>query len=471
MEINYNIDHYSDDDLLSIINIENGYTKHILDAGILKFSELILDMKEPGKDEKKLIFLVELKERLLEKMNGFLGANKVLEEFDNEYKEDMHYKGVEVDKSLELKIMEFDKLVTIDSNFRRIYDQRCSCNDVDISTFKLDTPDDFMVIFNDNINEVTSLEIKSLELTHAWYNFQNVKGNTSFKINNSIVTIMDGNFLPTAMVSELDNGMSILDLINEVDGISDLEYSYDIRTNKIKIKNTSVDNDISLCFYDKELSDKNNAKLDFNLGQMLGFTQQKYVLVKGESIVGEHTINLYGPKYFYMSIDDYTNNYFTQSMTLQRIDKDVFKQSEYFRDREYVRDTDDKSLIPNYSRGGSQQAELKTVTEKLTISQKKTIEEINLAKANQYQNRTYGPNVVDIIARIPIKYDEDNDVRKWSPIIYEDLHNYKRIYNKPVNISKLRIRLFDDRGFPMGMKNDWSMGLVFKTNYKYRDRL
>jgi hypothetical protein len=232
-----------------------------------------------------------------------------------------------------------------------------------------------------------------------------------------------------------------------------------------------VDNDISLCFYDKELSDKNNAKLDFNLGQMLGFTQQKYVLVKGESIVGEHTINLYGPKYFYMSIDDYTNNYFTQSMTLQRIDKDVFKQSEYFRDREYVRDTDDKSLIPNYSRGGSQQAELKTVTEKLTISQKKTIEEINLAKANQYQNRTYGPNVVDIIARIPIKYDEDNDVRKWSPIIYEDLHNYKRIYNKPVNISKLRIRLFDDRGFPMGMKNDWSMGLVFKTNYKYRDRL
>ena len=108
-------------------------------------------------------------------------------------------------------------------------------------------------------------------------------------------------------------------------------------------------------------------------------------------------------------------------MTMQSVNKDVFRQSKYFRDNEYLRDVGDRTNIPQYSREGSRPAQTRTVTQKLTNSQKKTIEEIKLAQENQYQNRAYGPNVMDIIARIPNKYDEGNN----KEVVAIDLENLR----------------------------------------------
>ncbi len=519
--MDFNVSNYSDKELENIVGIEGKYDESILNGKVAQFSQWILQSDNEKENDSKMKFILDLRDRLYENIRNFIhNDNNVVEGIDNtlvdiDLNSDSEGEGegegeVEGEGEIEgegegevegeglvdgvgeidakntrlnevivknnINTVVFDKLVTVDSSFRRIYNQRCSCNDVKISTFKVDTPDDFTVTFNEGINNVSSIEINTVELTHAWYNFQYAKGNTVFKINDSVVKIPDGSYLPARIANELTNvnieSINLLDTIEEVDNDalggadSDLTYKYDITQHKIIIENTS-NVDISLCFYDEDMGNNHNAKLDYNLGRMLGFTENDYVVPASGELRGENTIHLYGPTYIYLAIDDYTNNYFTQSMTMQSVNKDVFRQSKYFRDNEYLRDVGDRTNIPQYSREGSRPAQTRTVTQKLTNSQKKTIEEIKLAQENQYQNRAYGPNVMDIIARIPIKYDEGNEIKKWSPLIYENLRQYKRMYIKPVNINKLRIRLFDDKGFPLGMINDWSMSLVFKTNREY----
>lgn len=514
--MDFNVSNYSNEELENIVGIEGNYDENILNSKVAEFSQLVL--QNDNESDSKMKFILDLRDRLYENIKNFIHNANVIEGIDDTLGEgegeveDVEDEGVEgedeIDGVVEGEVdgvvqgvgeieatntrlnevivknntntVIFDKLVTVDSSFRRIYNQRCSCSDTKISTFKIDTPDDFTVTFNESINNISSIEINTLELTHAWYNFQYAKGNTVFKINNAIVKIPDGNYLPARIANELTNSnvnienINLLDTIEGVDNDAlggadnDLAYKYDITQHKIVIENTS-DVDISLCFYDEDMGNNHNAKLDYNLGRMLGFTENDYVIPANGELRGENTIHLYGPTYIYLSIDDYTNNYFTQSMTMQSVNKDVFRQSKYFRDNEYCRDVGDRTTIPQYSREGSRPAQTRSVTQKLTNSQKKTIEEIKLAQENQYQNRAYGPNVMDIIARIPIKYDEGNEIKKWSPLIYENLRQYKRVYIKPVNINKVRIRLFDDKGYPLGMLNDWSMSLVFKTNREYAD--
>ena len=393
--MDFNVSNYSDKELENIVGIEGNYDESILNGKVAQFSQWILQNDNEKEDDSKMKFILDLRDRLYENIRNFIhNDNNVVEGIDNtlvdiDLNSDSEVEDVvEVDaKNTRLNevivknntnTVVFDKLVTVDSSFRRIYNQRCSCSDVKISTFKIDTPDDFTVTFNEGINNVSSIEINTVELTHAWYNFQYAKGNTVFKINDSVVKIPDGSYLPARIANELTNvNIERINLLDTIEGVdndalggadSNLTYKYDITQHKIIIENTS-NVDISLCFYDEDMGNNHNAKLDYNLGRMLGFTENNYVIPASGELRGENTIHLYGPTYIYLAIDDYTNNYFTQSMTMQSVNKDVFRQSKYFRDNEYLRDVGDRTNIPQYSREGSRPAQTRTVTQKLTNSQ------------------------------------------------------------------------------------------------------
>ena len=65
-----------------------------------------------------------------------------------------------------------------------------------------------------------AIEINTVELTHALYNFQYAKGNTVFKINDSVVKIPDGSYLPARIANELTNvNIERINLLDTIEGV------------------------------------------------------------------------------------------------------------------------------------------------------------------------------------------------------------------------------------------------------------
>ena len=180
--MDFNVSNYSDKELENIVGIEGNYDESILNGKVAQFSQWILQNDNEKENDSKMKFILDLRDRLYENIRNFIhNDNNVIEGIDNtlvdiDLNSDSEIEG-EVEGEIEgegevegegegevegeglvdevgeidakntrlnevivknnINTVVFDKLVTVDSSFRRIYNQRCSCSDVKISTFKV----------------------------------------------------------------------------------------------------------------------------------------------------------------------------------------------------------------------------------------------------------------------------------------------------------------------------------------------
>ena len=176
--MDFNVSNYSNKELENIVGIEGNYDENILNSKVAQFSQLVLqnDNESEEESDSKMKFILDLRDRLYENIKNFIHNPNVIEGIDDtlgegevesegevegevESEGEVEVEGVGEIEATNTRLNEvivknntntviFDKLVTVDSSFRRIYNQRCSCSDTKISTFKIDTPDDFTVTFN-----------------------------------------------------------------------------------------------------------------------------------------------------------------------------------------------------------------------------------------------------------------------------------------------------------------------------------
>ena len=71
-------------------------------------------------------------------------------------------------------------------------------------------------------------------------------------------------------------------------------------------------------------------KLDSNLGWLLGFRQPSNTLYPDEKIEAESTLDLVGPKYFLISLDDFCNNKPNQDLISNTSNKANFSMPSYY---------------------------------------------------------------------------------------------------------------------------------------------
>jgi hypothetical protein len=199
------------------------------------------------------------------------------------------------------------KHINIDTKFRDEYNANTITN--------------YNITLPQKVNEVKNMSVTNIELPMTFYNISENLGNNTMKITQSSVSkqivIPDGQYTQASLVTAVAARLSALSITN---------VGFAITNNKTSITTDSVtpytiDFDVD--------STGNFAKYNFKfrLGWILGFRKQSYTISSTQSINSECLVDLSGPRYLYLVIDEFTGtgnqNSFVSPLPTSLINKNV----------------------------------------------------------------------------------------------------------------------------------------------------
>ena len=327
MSFDLNIDNYTKKELVEMFDLPSNYDRNTLEMKESKLRESIVNNKEINKDTqaKTIQFLVKAKNILLtapnqSPQNGDL-KQKIMDFYNSSYElketklEDPqeHMVQVRPDKPYlssfpseffpgvinPLKKRTIRRNLNIDTRFRENYFASPSTN------FNFTLPTTF-----DNILQ---MQLTAIELPITYYNVSKQYGNNFFSItvddtSTSVVTIPDGNYTYEGIVKVINNALTLLG-----SPFSDVTFLININNNSGSgqmMVGPSVGSPItslSLNFQaDRFGIDDRNTPLPLKFGWTLGFRNGIYT--NNLNYVSEGVVDITGPRYVYLVIDDHNNN-------------------------------------------------------------------------------------------------------------------------------------------------------------------
>lgn len=357
------------------------------------------------------------------------------------------------------------RIVNFDSHYRTILDPSSVACPVAVpnSNQRLDTPTNYTANLSQPLQNVIQITLENAEIPTSWYVFNSEYGTNYYCTDQrpEPYSIPSGNYVTPNQV------------VDEINSVSDdLLFSFNQFTNKISVKNTSVGN-VVIQWY-KPISSLNlcvagggvGQKLDCNLGWQLGFRLDNYTLVPNKTIIGEAILDLHGPKYLLISLDDFQNSKPNQDIISIQSNKSNFQMPSY-----YNKNTMDPGCEPPdfnlFVQACSAAPVNYDLSRNLTQKQLYTVDQIKLAMTGKPADRYSSPNSTDILHKVPLIRSIQEP---YSNISYINPHPElsKRIYFGPVNLSSFRIRLLNDKGLVVNLNNmDWSFSIRVTQIYSY----
>ena len=227
-----------------------------------------------------------------------------------------------------------------------------------------------------------------------------------------------------------------------------------------------------------------NQTMGWSMGFRLPFEN-----VSASGNIGIAVVDLYGPKYLIMVIDDYNQNHINNGLIGITEYSNVLKLPSYYSpDLPYTclppsplqtNLSVNSAILQNDENAGTLLMDkynatyesipqvLPSAPRTLTQTQIYTINEIlkNNGKTSNY--KLTSPTTPDTFALIPIKHSG----LKTGDIIVEfggSLQDNKRVYFGPVNLERLHVKLLDDKGNVLNLNGaDWSVTLISENLYQY----
>jgi len=415
--------------------------------------------------------------------------------------------------------------VNVDSHYREIqqnsHSTPCPSPDQSQPPFitQMDTSTDFSFVLSDPLTNVMALTVGSVEIPLAsYYPFSKRYGTTSFEIrydtSHNCITIPEGNYtaetIQEVINAELDaKGYPVKIFINPSTQKASLALKHE-ESGDLAVTwygaDCGLDCDVSSC--DIENTGK---KLDSSLGWMLGFRQPFYTDISnceptidaslnewakgGASQTGgcwrgaqsECVFNQLGTRYMILEIDDYNRNRNSGNMSTLTNNRDKFKMPDYARRTQAsfpicVEQCTSLSLpVISEQRPGKFGPELIARacrrgtpnpnpiidgSNNLTQAQKYTAEQMMNAQHTQVQQRYFAPTASNVLFRFPIARLSPSI---QAPVVIPNeagLDN-ARTYFGPTTIKRLRVRLLDDKGYPVPLCSDFSFSLIVQRLYQY----
>jgi hypothetical protein len=396
------------------------------------------------------------------------------------------------------------------------------------------TSTDYTLDLSDTLKNSLSLRLYSYQIPYSWYTIDSAYGNTCFWIVDSSINIAipisvtPGNYTQTNFIIELNNSFikagfnfpernSPYDLsintpvyYNQYNGIITLFLMDGSFNGTDPITNEpisfTINTNTSIVFYDFtgvlqcNISCKSNINHYFNntLGWLMGY-KLPYLNVDPSGNVASSILDLNGPKYLILVLDDYNQNHVNNSLVSISQYSNVLKIPSYYSpDLPYtcinpsqqgnnltqvVNETITQSLVDNQTPnaqnglliGGkyekdytSTQIILPSAPRTLTQAQIYTINEINRNKNNLTNYLAKAPTSSDILAILPIKTSTTIPTGTLLVEFSGSLQDSSRIYFGPVNIDRMAVKLLDDKGNVLNLNgNDWCFTLVCECLYQY----
>ncbi|MBA42383.1 MAG: hypothetical protein CMF62_00050 [Magnetococcales bacterium] len=175
-----------------------------------------------------------------------------------------------------------DKLLVINSKFRE--------------NIKITQSNDFVINLPYILENVISLQLKSIDNINSVYLINEDKQNNYLIINNTKITIPDGQYNENELISKINNEIS-----NQ--SITDISLTQLPLTSKISIKHSSPTTTFGLSFEEID-----NDEFYNSLGYILGFRKDPMRDGSLNEYISDSIIDVSGPKYFYVCVDDYISN-------------------------------------------------------------------------------------------------------------------------------------------------------------------
>ena len=331
MNFDLNINNYTKGELIEMFELPQNYDKNILEIKETKLRDSIINNREINKDIQILTtnFLIKAKNILLNtsqqesNQSAELLSEKILEIYNTSYElkpskltdPGEHMVQERPEKPYlssfpseyfpgiinPLKKRTIKKNLNIDSRFRDNYYSTSASN--------------FSVFLPAQFNNVLTMQLTAIELPTTYYNVSKQYGNNFFSItvdtsantDTGIVNIPDGNYNFEGIVNVINNELALLggnfSFITFLININNASGSGQMMVGP---NNTSI-TAITLNFQaDRFGNDDRSTPLPLKFGWMLGFRNGIYT--NSINYVSEGIVDMIGPRYVYLVIDDHNNN-------------------------------------------------------------------------------------------------------------------------------------------------------------------
>lgn len=325
MNFDLNIENYTRDELIQMFELPLNFDKNILEIKQAKLRDSIFNNKEINKDTqtKTIQFLIKAKNIILNENqphNSIL-QNKIEEFYNSSYElktsqlEDKEEHMVQVRPQKPylssypseffpgvinpIKKRTIKKNLNIDSKFRDNYFSNPSSN------FNFNLPV--------NLNDVLQMQLASIELPTTYYVVSKQYGNNFFTItvntSTTVINIPDGNYDQITMMEAINNQLLlagapfnavsfVINLTNSTTGSGQTLVGFnDLSGNTVLTLNFQAD---------RNGIDDRNTPLPLKFGWIIGFRNGVYA--NNLNYVSEGVVDVTGPKYMFLAIDDYKNN-------------------------------------------------------------------------------------------------------------------------------------------------------------------
>jgi len=379
------------------------------------------------------------------------------------------------------------------------------------------TSSDYTLDLSEQLTNVLSLRLYSIQIPFAWYTIDTVYGNTCFwlVLNESIIVkiyIEPGNYNPTEFVSQLNMG-GYNGNVNFNDGnfvfpspvSANYPVSYNSNTGKISMSFNGASykdpttgdliainsNTTKIVFFDiyailtcNSASCNQSNTIDQTLGWLMGY-RVPYVFPDSSGNVNAVAIlDLYGPKYLILALDDYNQNHINNGLVSITEISSTLKLPSYYNPSIPVICNSptinlDSNMETSLNNGDLLMDKLNLTYKKipqvlptnprlLTQTQIYTINEILKNNEKNTNFRTKAPTTTDTFALLPMKRGNNSSTGDMYIEFGGTMQDNKRIYFGPVNIERMRLKLLDDKGNVLNLNGaDWSCTLISENLYQY----
>lgn len=351
------------------------------------------------------------------------------------------------------------------------------------------SPTNFTMDLSDPIHNAIKIKVTSYQIPFSWYVIDGEwKSNNCFFVCDSanptdcsMVEIPSGNYTQADLIAAIN-----ISFINT--GLTDLSISYTPVNGKSTIINSSLVNSYIIIFFDPtgvyncNHSCRSSANFNTNLGWILGFRgnttiddsdlnygQLIYDILEDSSITSESLVNVFGPKYLLLMLDDYQQNHLNKGLVgITPTQKNVEIPFYWNSSLQYATDNNgnvncdipqnSSVKIPTFIQNAPRQ---------LTQAQLFTLNSTTQARSQTQKNRLTSPTTSNIIALIPMKGLNSLSLGK---VLIDDfnLDDADRVYFGPVDLERFRVRLVDDQGYTLNLNgNNWAFTMVVTSLYQY----
>ena len=413
-----------------------------------------------------------------------------------------------------------NRFINLDSQFR----QYTSGLDSESTNYTCD--------LSDTIKNAIGLSMYSYQIPYSWYVIDTAYGNTCLWIydqnsNNTIsVSITPGNYTQTDFQTQLNASFlsagfqSFPAVTNYVpanspvylnlnSGLITLFLNGGVYVDTNNPSNTfTISSSTSIIFFDftgnlqcsNSCLNRHTNYLNSTLGWIMGY-RMPYYSIDPSGNQASAILDLNGPKYLILVIDDLNQNHVNNSLVSITQPSNVLKVPSYFSPdlpytcttpmqqqpannlQQLISSVTTNSIYDNQSSNpqnglliagkyegdySSTQIVLPSAPRTLTQSQIYTINEINKNRNNLTNYLAKAPTTSDILAIIPIKTSTGVPTGSLLVDFSGSLKELSRTYFGPVNIDRLCVKLLDDKGNVLNLNgNDWCVTLNCTCLYQY----